>query len=100
MNAFMVALFVTIGVQGQDADTRSLLQLEEDWARALVRRDQVVFQRLLAPGFIYSEDDRTMTRDAVLREIVSGSDTATAARNEDLRVHRYGPNTAVVIGWL
>ena len=39
------------------------------------------------------------TRDAVLRDIVAGPDTAEAAHNEDMRVHRFG-TTAVVTGWL
>jgi ketosteroid isomerase-like protein len=83
----------------QDSVSRVLRQLEDDWCRALVKRDAAVFQRLLAPGFIYSEDDRTMDREAVLNDIVSGTDTVTAAHNEDMRVHRFG-TTAVVTGWL
>lgn len=80
-------------------DEKSLLQLEDQWATALVRRDGATFERLLAPGFVYSEDDRTMPRDQVLREIVSGTDTVKAAHNEEMQVHGFGP-TAVVTGWL
>ncbi len=83
----------------QDADARALLQLEDDWARALIRRDATVFHRLLADGFIYTEDDRTVGRDDLLRDIVAGPDTVEAAHNEDMRVHRFG-STAVVTGWL
>src|SRR5256712_9376488 len=83
----------------QDAEARALLQLEDDWARALIRRDATVFRRLLADGFIYTEDDRTVGRDDVLRDIVAGPDTVEAAHNEEMRVHRFG-STAVVTGWL
>ena len=83
----------------QDADERVLLRLEDDWATALVRRDVATFRRLLADGFVYTEDDRTSSRDAVLREIVAGTDTVEAAHNEDMRVHRFS-TTAVVTGWL
>jgi len=38
-------------------------------------------------------------RDAVLRDIVAGTDTVEAAHNEDMRVHSFG-TTAVVTGWL
>lgn len=82
-----------------DPATRQILQLEDSWATALVKRDDAVFQRLLAPGFVYTEDDRLMTRAEVLREIVSGTDTVAAAHNEGMVVHLFG-STGVVTGWL
>lgn len=83
----------------QDTEPRVLLRLEDEWAVALIQRDGAVFQRLLADRFIYTEDDRTMSRDDVLHEVVAGMDTVKAAHNEDMRVHRFG-ETAVVTGWL
>jgi len=77
----------------------ALLRLEDDWALGLTRRDAVLFRRLLADGFVYTEDDRTVDRDAVLRDIVAGPDTVEAAHNEDMKVHRFG-TTAIVTGWL
>ena len=76
-----------------------LLRLEDEWGRALIARDGKAFGALLAPGFVYSEDDRVIERDALIRDVVSGSDTVTSARNDDLRVIERG-NTAVVLGWL
>ena len=83
----------------QDPQPRVLLQLEDDWAQALIHRDAAVFRRLLADGFIYTEDDRTVSRDDVLHDVVAGLDTVTTAHNEAMRVHRFGA-TAVVTGWL
>ena len=80
MNLLLVAMLFFTGPQ--DADTHALLRLEDDWARALVKRDTVVFERLLAAGFVYTEDDKTMDRATVLHEVGSGSDTVTAAHNE------------------
>jgi ketosteroid isomerase-like protein len=80
-------------------DRAKLLQLEETWAKALVKRDDAAFRRLLAQGFVYTEDDRLMNRAEVLREIVSGSDTVTAAHNEGMVVHLFGA-TGVVTGLL
>ena len=97
MNLLLVAMLFFTGPQ--DADTHALLRLEDDWARALVKRDTVVFERLLAAGFVYTEDDKTMDRATVLHEVGSGSDTVTAAHNEDMQVHRFGA-TALVTGWL
>jgi len=97
MNASMVVMMLAMAPQ--HADTTALVKLEDDWARALVRRDTVVFQRLLAPGFVYSENDQTMTRADVLKSVGSGTDTVEAAANEDMKVHRFG-STALVTGWL
>jgi ketosteroid isomerase-like protein len=98
MSAVLLALL--LAVQVQDADTRALLRLEDDWASALVKRDTVVFNRLLARGFVYTENDQVMDRASVLQSVSSGSDTVEAAHNEELRVHRFGPVTSVVTGWL
>jgi len=102
VNPLHFAVLLAVSSQSpttQDADARALLQLEDDWALALIRRDATVFRRLLADGFIYTEDDRTVGRDDVLRDIVAGPDTVEAAHNEEMRVHRFG-STAVVTGWL
>jgi ketosteroid isomerase-like protein len=83
----------------RDPEARTLLQLEDSWAVALVRRDGATFRRLLADGFVYTENDRTSTRDEVLHEVEAGPDKVEAAHNEDMRVYRFGP-TAAVTGWL
>src|SRR2546422_2674404 len=98
MTALLLAALLAVNVQ--DADTRALLRLEDDWASALVKRDSVVFNRLLASGFVYTENDQMMDRAAVLHSVVAGPDTITAAHNEAMEVHRYGTVTAVVTGWL
>jgi ketosteroid isomerase-like protein len=98
MTALLLAL--VLAVNSQDADTRTLLQLEDNWASALVNRDRVTFERLLADGFVYTENDQMMDRATVLNTVVAGSDTVIAARNDSMVVHRFGPTTAVVTGWL
>ncbi len=80
-------------------DRARLLQLEDTWTSALVKRDGATFNRLLAPGFVYTEDDRLMTREEVLREVVSGADTVTASHNEGMKVHLFG-STGIVTGIL
>lgn len=83
----------------KDPDVRTLLQLEDGWASAVVRRDSATFERLLDPGFVYTENDRLESRADVLHDVVHGTDTVTAAHNEDMVVHCFG-TTAVVTGWL
>jgi hypothetical protein len=98
MSAVLLAVLLAVNVQ--DPDTRALLRLEDDWASALVERDTITFNRLLAAGFVYTENDQVMDRAAVLAGVSSGPDTVEAAHNEELRVHRFGPVTSVVTGWL
>lgn len=81
------------------SDRSQLVRLEDDWARALVKRDRSVFQRMLAPGFVYTEDAKLSTRDEVLRTIIGEGDTVTAARNEDMVPHLF-LGTGVVTGFL
>jgi len=83
----------------RDPDVRALLVLEDSWASAVVRRDSTTFERLLANGFVYTENDRVENRAQVLQDVVAGPDTVRAAHNEDMQVHCFG-TTAVVTGWL
>jgi ketosteroid isomerase-like protein len=78
---------------------RTLFSLEDEWTRALVRRDAEAFDRLLAPRFVYTENDQVMTRAQLLDALIRGADRAESASNEDMKVYAYG-NTAVVTGWL
>jgi hypothetical protein len=77
-----------------------LIRLENQWTTGLVKRDRVLFEKLLAPKFVYTENDKLMSRADVLHEVAEGSDRVTAAHNEGMVVHEYGPTTAVVTGWL
>jgi ketosteroid isomerase-like protein len=78
---------------------RTLFRLEDDWTRALVRRDAAMFRRLLAPRWVYSDERGTMGKEQLIAELTAGSDTVTAARNEDMRAYVYG-DAAVVTGIL
>ena len=80
-------------------DQRAVLDLEEAWARAVVKRDASTFRKILAPGFIYTEDDRVQTGDQLVKDIVSGTDTVTEARNEQLETHPFD-KAMIVTGWL
>jgi ketosteroid isomerase-like protein len=67
----------------------SPVQLEDQWTTALVQRDARTFDRLLAPGFVYTEDASVMNRNDVIKS-VSGPDRVEWARNEGMRVHDFG----------
>ncbi len=71
------------------AATLPPIKLEDQWTTALVRRDTRTFDRLLAPGFVYTENASVMNRDDVIKS-VTGSDRIEWARNEGMRLHDFG----------
>jgi ketosteroid isomerase-like protein len=81
------------------ADERAVLALEEAWPAAVAKRDVATFRRLLAPGFVYTEDDRMQTAEEMIHDLATMTDTVTGGHNEDMRAHSFG-NTIVVTGWL
>ena len=83
-----------------NADSVELVRLENGWTTGMVKRDRAMFDKLLAKDFIYTEDDKLMSRAEVLEGLTSGSDTVTAAHNEDMKVHQFNASTAAVTGWL
>ena len=85
--------------QPTTAVERALFRLEDQWTRALVRRDSAAFARLLAPRFVYTENDQVMTKAQLIEAVVRGTDTVETAANEDMKAYVY-PNTVVVTGWL
>ena len=104
MNRFVtVSLLVSAAAFAQaprqSSDEQTLLKLEDGWAAGLVKRDGPLFRRILAPGFVYTEDDQMQTREQVLQGILSGADTVTAAHNEGMQTHMFG-GTGIVTGWL
>jgi ketosteroid isomerase-like protein len=82
------------------AALRSLapLKLEDQWTTALVNRDARTFDQLLAPNFVYTENNEVMSRGDVIKS-VNGSDRVTWARNEGMRLHDFG-DVQVITGIL
>jgi len=79
--------------------SRQLFRLEDAWAAALVKRDSGFFRRTLHADYVYSDERGTFTKGQVIAEQVGGTDTVTAASNEDMRAHVHG-SAAVVTGIL
>ncbi|HEX7977807.1 MAG TPA: nuclear transport factor 2 family protein [Gemmatimonadaceae bacterium] len=86
--------------QQKTATAAELIRLENQWTTGLVKRDRALFEKLLAPKFVYTENDQLMSRADVIHEVAEGSDRVTAAHNEGMVVHEFAPNAAAVTGWL
>jgi ketosteroid isomerase-like protein len=105
LSSFLACAAPVAGAQQSKAatartpDERAVLDLEEAWAKGVVKRDAATFKRLLAPGFVYTEDDRVQTGEQLTRDIVSGTDTVAEARNEQMETHPFD-NAMIVTGWL
>jgi ketosteroid isomerase-like protein len=111
--AALVAAVMALGVAGpttgaqtpsaarasSTATERELYRIEDAWAQAVVRRDARALGRLIAPGWVYSDESGLMDRDAGIAAFVSGADTVTDASNASMRATVYG-NAAVVTGIL
>jgi hypothetical protein len=103
LTALLVLVSATALAQNAPAKTaaspaKAVLQLEDGWARALVKRDRATFERLLAPKFVYSEDTVTMDRATTMQGLV-GDDIVTESHNEKMEPHVFG-ETVVITGWL
>ena len=80
------------------ATARTLIALENGWARGVVRRDTAMFRRLLDPRFVYTEDAVVMGKDDVIKSIRDG-DRVERASNSDMTAYDHG-GTAIVTGIL
>jgi ketosteroid isomerase-like protein len=83
----------------QNSIKRQISTLEDEWIQAVIRRDAMAFNRLLAPDFVYTENDRVYTKQELIKEITTGTDTVRSGANEDLVV-RVHSNAAIATGWL
>lgn len=104
--ALILALLASSSLRAQapnapqrSAAERELLRVEDEWARALMRRDAAFFRRTLHPDYVYSDERGVFTKDQVIAEQTAPSDTVQFAANEDMRVHVHG-SAAVVTGIL
>ena len=83
----------------KNSDSAVIIKLENDWAKALIKRDKTVFNKLLADDFFYTENEKMYSRAEVIKAVMSESETVEKAYNEDMQVH-IKDKTAIVTGWL
>lgn len=78
---------------GQTPSQR-LLELENGWTTALVKRDAAFFRRNLHPDYVYTDERGTFTKEQVIAEQL-GTDTVTSAENQGMKAHVHGSAAAV-----
>ena len=73
-------------------------QLEEDWAKALVKRDQATIDRITAPDWILTDSTGTLqTKAQADADLKSGDLAFESFKINELKVRLYG-DTAIVHG--
>jgi len=77
----------------------TVLRLEDDWTKALIRHDMPAMAAILAEGMVYTENDQTSDRESLLRDMATTKEKVTAARNTEMKAHVFG-ETIVVTGRL
>lgn len=80
-------------------DSALIVKLENDFANAVVNRDEAAINKLISEDFIYTENEKMYSRSEVIQSFLSATDTIESAYNEELEVHLYD-ETAIVTGWL
>ena len=83
----------------QRASEQALFKLEDDFTKAVVKRDAAALRKLVAPKWVYSDESGVMDREAGIRAFTSGPETVSEASNADMKAMVYG-DAAVVIGIL
>jgi ketosteroid isomerase-like protein len=77
---------------------QSLVRMEDEWARAVVRRDPAPLRRLLAEDFLATDAHGQLHDKAqLIAALADPSDTVASAVNEDVQVRVYG-SAAVIVG--
>lgn len=81
------------------SEARKLYALEDGWTVALVQRDAAFFKRMLGPEYVYTDEGGVIGSAELIKSAIGGSDTVTAAHNENMKAVIHG-NVAIVTGIL
>jgi ketosteroid isomerase-like protein len=97
----IVALVLTAGVlaaRPPEDVAQALMKLENDWAKAALAADSASLEKLLAPDYVYTDQDAQMATTAqMVAGMKSGATKYATFTVGDMKVHVYG-DAAVVTG--
>ena len=76
-----------------------LKQMEDSWEKAFVAKDPTAVGDMVADDYAgVNSKGQHQNKSQLLDEIKTESNTLTAATNDKMDVHVYGPNLATVVG--
>jgi Domain of unknown function (DUF4440) len=86
------------GKSGKDSVEQTLIQMEQDWSQADIKKDSATLDRILAEDWIGIDFEGTVLNKAqALKGIASDSGSLQTTVLRDVKVRVYG-STAVVTG--
>ncbi len=65
-------------------DSTIIIQLENNWAKALMNKDETLFRKYITSDFIYTENDKLYSSEEVLQSLLNTADVVENAYNEDM----------------
>ena len=78
------------GTTADGAEEQAIMQLERDWATALVKRDLATLERIVAKEWTLVSDGQLTTRAAAIADLKSGAYRFESAVMRDMSVHVFG----------
>ena len=85
------------GSTASGEDEKALIQLEQDWGAATLKKDAAVVEKFLADDFVSNWGGRTLNKRQVLAEMKNNPAKIESAVGSDMRVMVFG-GTALVHG--
>ena len=83
------------GSTADGAEEKALIQIEQDWAKAMAKSDIAAVESFLAKEWTYNADGQVMSRSQSLAELKSGAFKFESVEMKDISPHVFG-DVAVV----
>jgi len=97
----LAGFVVSPGARAEDnsAIETKLKQMEDTWEKAIADKDPTAVRDMVAEDFAgINSKGKHQNKSQLLDEIKTEPDTLTAATNDKMDVHFYGPSLATVVG--
>lgn len=78
------------GTTADGAEEQAVIQIEREWAAAMVKRDVAALDRILATEWVENADGEVMTRAQALAALTSGGFKLESVNLHGLSVHIFG----------
>ena len=85
------------GTTADGAEEKVLMQIEQDWAKAILKSDAAAFEHHLAKEWTYNSDGQVISKAQMLAEIKSGAFKIDSMDWSDLSLHVFGDVAIVTV---
>ena len=97
---FFLMTFFLFNSFGQNADSESIKQLNQDWLNALPKRDSSTLSKILADDFIMiGANGSSQTKKDNLMNLMSPSVETKSVGIDSVRVRLLTPDVGIVTAW-